>query len=111
WDSCADPAEIFRQLRCERSGLQLRERKSLEVVLPGEPAAILYEIALHVSGERNGSAKAEGAESQEVQKQVSHRARDNVVVGRLRCRSLASGVDLGRIHLHQSRLTHDTAAL
>src|SRR5262249_30794544 len=69
----AHPAEIDRELRRERTGSELRQRQALDVVLLGDPAALLDEIALHVAGQRDRPAEAERAEPQEVAEEPRER--------------------------------------
>jgi hypothetical protein len=44
----------------------LRKRKAFKVVGTRDPAARFHQISLYVSGERNGSTKAECAEAQKI---------------------------------------------
>jgi len=80
-DASAHPAEIHRELRCERSRRELRKRQPFEVVLLRDPAAILDQVALHVTGERDRAAESERAEAEEVEEQIAHRARNQLLRG------------------------------
>ncbi len=55
-----DPAQIHGQLRREGSGRKLRKREPLDVVLFGDPTALLNQVSLHVARKRDRSAETEG---------------------------------------------------
>ena len=69
------PAQVHGELGGEGSGRELRQREALAVLLGCEPSALLHQIALHVSDERDRSSKAGGAEPQEVEQQLAERER------------------------------------
>src|ERR1700752_4387639 len=64
--SRAQPAEIHRQLRRERTRRKLRKRESFSVTLPQTPLTLLHQIPLHVAGKRNGPAETQRSELEEV---------------------------------------------
>jgi hypothetical protein len=57
-------------LRSQRTGHELCQRQSLLVVLIGDPVALLHEIAIHVSDERDRTTKADAAQLQEVERKL-----------------------------------------
>src|SRR5437588_5735350 len=61
------PAEVDRELCRERAGGELRKGEALLVLLRVDPAALLHQVLLHVSGERNRPAEPQRAEPQEVE--------------------------------------------
>src|SRR5207245_6186025 len=56
-------------------------RKALDVVLFGNPAPLLDQIALHVAGERDRAAEAERPKPEKVEQELPHRARHGVGPG------------------------------
>src|SRR6267143_1430735 len=81
-DAGANPPQVDGELRRERSRRQLRERQALDVILAGNPAASLDQVALHVSSEGDGPTKAESAEAQEVEEELPQRAGHRLRGGR-----------------------------
>src|SRR5207237_3405337 len=61
------PAEVDRELCRERAGGELRKGEALLVLLRVDPAALLHQVLLHVSGERNRPAEPQCAQPQEVE--------------------------------------------
>src|SRR5262249_21614392 len=66
----AYPAEVHGQLGRQWTGRELREGKTLNVILLAYPAARLDEVALHVSREGDRPAEAKRPQAQKVQKQL-----------------------------------------
>jgi hypothetical protein len=60
-------AEPHRQLRGQRARHRLRDREALLVLIVRIPAALVDEVAAHVTGERDRAAEAGGAQAQEVE--------------------------------------------
>ena len=77
--AAADVAEPHRELRGERAREGLRDREALEVLLLGDPAEALDEVALHVAGEGDRSAEAERPQAQEVPGDLRQRERRSAV--------------------------------
>ena len=76
YQSCSDrpclcPAEIHCQLRCQWAWGQLREGQSLHVILPGHPAPLFHQVALHVAVEGDRAAEAHRAEPEEAERKVA----------------------------------------
>src|SRR5256884_84075 len=65
------PPEVDRELGRERARGELRKGKALLVLLRADPAALLHEVLLHVPGERDRPAEAQGTEPQEIEQQRS----------------------------------------
>src|SRR5439155_18942910 len=74
-DSVMHVPEIHRELRGQRTGHELRQRQSFLVVLVADPVALLDEIAIHVTDERDRTTKADAAELQEVARKLSERVK------------------------------------
>src|SRR6185503_8217545 len=74
-DPRAHPPEIDRELCGERARRELRERKTLDVVVLADPALALDEVALHVASEGDRSAEPQRAEPQEVPHEPAQRDR------------------------------------
>src|SRR5205823_6910054 len=70
-DSCGpnnasvEPPEVHCQLCSERSGRELGESQSLQVILLRDPMALFDQVPLHMAGKRDRAAKAKGTEFQE----------------------------------------------
>jgi hypothetical protein len=47
----------------ERAGRELRQRKPLQVIFFAYPAAVFYEIRLHVSSQSDRSAEADRSQT------------------------------------------------
>src|SRR2546425_2230470 len=63
------PTEVHRQLRREGPWGELGKGEALLVLLGTDPSALLYEVLLHVPGERDRPAEPQGAEPQEVEQE------------------------------------------
>ncbi len=68
------PSEVDRELSGERARGELRKGEALLVLLRADPAALLHEVLLHVPGERDRPAEAQGTEPQEVEQQRAQAA-------------------------------------
>lgn len=69
-DPALNPAEVDCQLGRQRTGRELGQGQVLLVVTHGDPAAFFDQIALHVAGQSDGAAEAEGAEPEEIAEQL-----------------------------------------
>src|SRR5947208_13992185 len=67
------PSEVDRELRGERPRRELRKGQSFTVILLGNPLALLNEIAMHVTDQRDRAAETESAQAQRVQDELPHR--------------------------------------
>src|SRR5881398_1484595 len=61
------PSRVDRELGRERARGELRKGEALLVLLRVDPAALVHQVLLHVSGERNRPAEPQGAKPQEVE--------------------------------------------
>ena len=71
-DAAQDVAAVDAELVGERAGAGGGERQAILVLLLGEPAARLDEVAADVVSESHGAAEAEGAEAEEVGDEGEH---------------------------------------
>ena len=71
-------AHIHRELRRQWARHELRECQSFFVVGIGDPPAFFDEIPIHVSDERDGTAKADAAQLQEVKRELGQRVRRTI---------------------------------
>ncbi len=65
--------EIHRQLRRQRPGRKLRQRQACHIVFPRNPATPVDQVLLHPSRQRNGAAKANCPQPQEVSRELGER--------------------------------------
>ena len=66
--------DIDADLNREWPGQRLTDRDRLAHLLLADPAAAVDQLALHLTDERDGSAKAEQTETKEVEYKLAHRA-------------------------------------
>ena len=62
----ANVTEINRQLSGQRTGRQLCQRQSLNIVFLADPLALIHKILLHVPGKRDWSAETYRTQPQEI---------------------------------------------
>ena len=66
-------AEVDCQLRRQRPGRKLCQRDAFFVVAIGNPSPPLDQIAVHIAGQRDGPAKAEGTQAEEIEHELPER--------------------------------------
>ena len=70
-ESAAQVRDINAYLNGERSGQRLADRDRLAHLLFGEPLAVVDQLPFHLADQRDRTAEAEAAESQEVTDQFA----------------------------------------